>query len=364
MTATELSLRTLDFGREAAEAILGVDALYRRESGDETGLAVLNMAQPAELDHASFGSYEHATARWQELASGAAELEEPDRVAYYGQLATSTLAFIEWRARGLAFDRQLGEFLHRPARPVSDATLDQLRGEIFSLLGQMGYDGDLSARARAWEEQCTVPPDEVEEVTADLMRGRVGPHERACRGDSGEPLGRHEGLRRHRRPIQRTLQLPGSHGGAERRADADAAIVTAPGGPRGLSRSLRPVQAPRDLVFATVSAPADNLLSVVNTASSSVFEGIADTGMAMIGWDETEDDRLQGLMNRYRSAIGTGAAWRLHALDQRQEESTDWLRDQALTGGEGWVRNRMAFIAAPSRAVLIWSYWCGEPTVS
>jgi len=54
----------------------------------------------------------------------------------------------------------------------------------------------------------------------------------------------------------------------------------------------------RETWFRDGLAPADNLLSVVNTASSSVFEGIADTGMAMIGWDESDDDRLQGLMSR------------------------------------------------------------------
>ena len=43
---------------------------------------------------------------------------------------------------------------------------------------------------------------------------------------------------------------------------------------------------------------------------------------------------------------------------------TDWLRDNALTGGEGWVRNRMAFLDAPPRAVLIWSYWWGEAVVA
>jgi hypothetical protein len=42
----------------------------------------------------------------------------------------------------------------------------------------------------------------------------------------------------------------------------------------------------------------------------------------------------------------------------------DWLRAQALIGGEGWVQNRLAFVSAPERAVLIWSYWWGEPTVT
>ena len=69
-------------------------------------------------------------------------------------------------------------------------------------------------------------------------------------------------------------------------------------------------------------------------------------------------------MSRYRSGIGTGAAWRLHALGQSPAAVADWLRGAALTGGEGWIANRMGFISAPSRAVLIWSYWWGEPAVA
>ncbi len=109
---------------------------------------------------------------------------------------------------------------------------------------------------------------------------------------------------------------------------------------------------------------ADSSLSVVNTAGASVFEGIADNGLQMLDWLDSDDDRLQGYMNHYRAGIGTGAAWRMHALGQPKEEVADWLRSQSLVGGEGWIANRMAFISAPSRAVLIWSYWWGESVVA
>ena len=69
-------------------------------------------------------------------------------------------------------------------------------------------------------------------------------------------------------------------------------------------------------------------------------------------------------MNRYRAGIATGAAWRLHALGWPKERVTQWLRRHNLMGGEGWVLNRMGFISSPSRAVLIWSYWWGEPVVA
>ena len=120
----------------------------------------------------------------------------------------------------------------------------------------------------------------------------------------------------------------------------------------------------RETSFREGRGAADNLLSVVNTASSSVFEGIADAGLEAIGWADGEDDTIQALLNRHRAAIGTGAAWLFHALHRSKGEVTDWLRGQALVGGDGWVENRMRFIAAPERAVLIWSYWWGEQVVA
>jgi hypothetical protein len=120
----------------------------------------------------------------------------------------------------------------------------------------------------------------------------------------------------------------------------------------------------REVFYAEGKAPADNLLSVVNTASSSPFEGIADHGLFLLDWIESDDDRVQHALTRYRSGIGAVAAWKLHALGEPEATVRDWLRDHALVGGEGWVDNRLRFIAAPARAVLIWSYWWGQGVVT
>src|SRR5262249_2076325 len=120
----------------------------------------------------------------------------------------------------------------------------------------------------------------------------------------------------------------------------------------------------RETWYRAGSAPADGLLSVVNTASSCTFEGIADNGLRAIDWIEGDDDRFAALMTRYRSGIGTAAAWRLHQLGWPAAQVADWLRAQSLVGGEGWVANRMRFIAAPQRCALIWSYWWGEVSVA
>ena len=90
---------------------------------------------------------------------------------------------------------------------------------------------------------------------------------------------------------------------------------------------------------------------------------LADAGLAMLDWIENDHDRVQAALNRYRAGIATVAAWKLHASGRPVDEVRGWLRDAALVGGEGWVENRMAFISAPSRAALIWSYWWGERSV-
>jgi len=358
-----LSQATLDYGREITTALLGVDALYRTESGDATGLAVLNMDTDGEFSPDDFCDYGLAAERWGDLQRRAGALPEADRRVYYDQLAHSTLAFIRWRREGLGFESQLADFLHVPAAPVAEQELDALRDDMRSILNGMDYHGGLAEQCAAWEERNRVPADEVEGAARELMNEAW---ERTNERVIEIPADKSDGMtveavtgvpfnarcnyliRKVELNVEPTLTLPGLRH-----------LAVHEGYPGHYVQFKL-----REAWYRDGVAPADNLLSVVNTASSSMFEGIADTGLAMLGWNVADDDRLQALLTRYRAAIGTGAAWRLHALDYTRDSATDWLRSQALTGGEGWVQNRMSFLAEPSRAVLIWSYWWGETAVA
>jgi hypothetical protein len=119
----------------------------------------------------------------------------------------------------------------------------------------------------------------------------------------------------------------------------------------------------REVAYAEGRAPADVLLSVINTASSPPFEGIADAGMAVIGWHTAADDRLAHLLTRYRAGLGTRAAWRLHAENASPNDVRAELLRDGLVGGEGWVDARMRYLTGQTRSALIWSYWAGEPAV-
>ena len=354
---------TLAYGRRVMTALLGLDALYRAESDDGDGLAVLNLDTAGEFVPDGFADYAEARRSFAQLRAEASKLAEADRRLYYDELCRSTLAFIRWRQEGLPFTAQLEEFLHVSAQPVSDAELDRLQGDMRTLLEGMGYSGDLRAQCAAWEERHRVPKGAVPEVMRELLDLAWDRTERLL---FEIPAPKSDGMR----------LLPVSGVPYNARCDYlrrsielnTDPILTRPGLKHLAVHEGYPghyVQFKlREKAVREGLAPADGLLSVVNTASSSVFEGIADAGIAMLDWVETDDDRLQALMNRYRAGIGTGAAWRLHALGEAAEGVTDWLHSRSLVGGEGWAQNRMKFIAAPARAVLIWSYWWGEPVVA
>jgi hypothetical protein len=250
-----------------------------------------------------------------------------------------------------------------PAQPASDAQLDELRGQMRVLLSQMGYSGDLAAQCAAWEARTKVPTDEVPGVLEALMDEAWDRAEKYLFKIPAEKSDR-----------MRVIPVTGVHFNAmcnyaERRVHLNVdPVLTRPGlkhltvheGIPGHYLQFKM----RETGLLEGTGAADGSLSVVNTAGASVFEGIADNGLRMLNWIDSDDDRVQGAMNRYRAGIGTGAAWRMHALGWPKEKVADWLRSQSLVGGEGWIANRMGFISAADRAVLIWSYWWGEAVVA
>jgi hypothetical protein len=354
---------TLAYGRRAMRALLGVDALYRAESGDGDGLAVVNLDTAGEYRPESFAGYEDARRCFGDLRRDAAGLPEPDRCAYYDALCHSTLAFVRWRTEGLSFKSQLQDLLHASPEPASEAELNDLRAQMQRLLERMGYRGELASQSAAWEERNRVPPEAVPDVLGAFLSEAWDRTERSL---FPIPAPKTDGMN--------VFAVSGAAFNARcdylrRRVEINTdPVLTRPGLKHLAVHEGYPghyVQFKmRETLARAGRAPADVLLSVVNTASSSVFEGIGDSGLALLDWMENGDDELQALMNRYRAGIGTGAAWRLHALGWPEEHVRDWLQARCLIGGNGWVANRLRFIAEPARAVLVWSYWWGERVVT
>ncbi|MBX7186868.1 MAG: DUF885 domain-containing protein [Vicinamibacteria bacterium] len=362
-TTNLLSKETLALGRRAMTALLGVDALYRRESADGDGLAVVNLDLERRYAPDAFSGYTDAARCFEELRTDAQRLPEPDRRLYFDALCHSTLAFITWRRTGLPFVEQIHGFLHVPAEPAPADELAALQNEMGALLTRMGYTGDLRSQCAAWEEKNRVRAEQVPAVLEGLLdEAWRRTEERVVR----IPRPKSDGM--HVVPVS-GVAFNARCNYLSRRIELNVdPVLTRPGLKHLAVHEGYPGHYLQFTLRSTMAesgeASADVLLSIVNSASSSIFEGIGDSGITMLDWMESDDDRVQALMNVYRAGIGTEAAWRFHALGWPAQKVADALSERSLVGGDGWVANRVKFIQSPSRAVLIWSYWWGERVVT
>ncbi|GHV27460.1 hypothetical protein FACS18948_4860 [Clostridia bacterium] len=362
METIQLSDKTLRLGETVARITLGIDKLYRAELDDpkSDGLVVVNMSS---LDAESYTDYSDAREAISQIVLAAFSLPEPDRRLYYAQALTSLDSFCVSRGKGQNqlndTSEQIRLFLHVDPSPASDSTLHSYYHELYGLLGELGYSGDLKARCSAWEQNNIVPADEVRETMDELMREA---RERCgeimdlpendfyhCETESGVPYNARSDYdnRRVMINIDPTLTKPS--------LKHLVCHECYPG--HFMQFTLRRV------AWEKGYGAADGLLSVVNHSSSCTFEGIADAGIEFIRWTDNMDDKVNALLSTIKSALGTAASYRLNKLKQPDSEVRDFLRKNALVGGEGWVSNRMGFISNPARSALIWSYWRGDEGV-
>ena len=350
---------TLRYAERLAAAYQGLDALHRAANpGDAWGLVVLRMEGAPEPQ--AFATWQDADAAFVRLADAAADLVEPDRRRYYADLCTSARTVVAWNedpAR-VPLPDQVRGFLAAPPRPPSAEELASLRADLAAALAAAGYAGDLRSAARTWEADDRVAPEHLATTMTDLM---VEANERAAKAfDVPMPA------------LPSVSIVRGA--GFNARCDFANGVVELNADPVVTLASLRhltlhEVVPGHCLQFETRARAhregwggADGLLSLVKSAGSPLFEGVADAGDRLIGWT-TPRDRIGSAMTRLRAALGTAAAWGLHHQDWTLEEAHAWLLEEAPTGDPGWVVNRLAYIAPRGRGAHVWSYWLGEPAV-
>jgi hypothetical protein len=108
--------------------------------------------------------------------------------------------------------------------------------------------------------------------------------------------------------------------------------------------------------------PLDAALVVTSSASSALFEGIGENGIAFLDWIEDDADILGMTLNRLRSAARMNAALLIHQDRRPLDEVKAYLRGTCFAT-PAWVESRLAFLTHPLRAPFIFAYWCGDRAV-
>lgn len=109
--------------------------------------------------------------------------------------------------------------------------------------------------------------------------------------------------------------------------------------------------------------PKDAGLVLTNTASSPIFEGLADNGMAVLNWDEGINDRICKVFNRVNCMCNVNASHYMHCAGRNAEQTAEYLRKNSFST-EAQIASRLRYMSYPFRKAYMYPYWRGWDAVS
>lgn len=353
----------MKIGKELAELTAGIDALYRntpRSDGflDKEGLIPVAMAK---VDPQPLRDYEEARTRLEALrARLPAEAESALRADYVGEMIDSLLALVTtFEEKPISFAERVSRQIRVPTQLVPDAELEGYRTTIRQKLDELGYSGgSLTEDFNRWEVQARVPVNSVLEVLRTLIsegRDRVTATMYPMASEWMEPVGVSAVpfsayCDYPTRKVLLNLDFPYTRFSLKHLATHEVF----PG--HLVHMSLR------ERYVAEGKMPLDGAQVVTSSASSALFEGIADNGMFFLDWVDGPEDELGVALQRLRSAMRCNAAWMMHAQGMTLDEIVPIMADKALQDPVT-ARSRLAFLSHNLRAPFVYAYYSGDMAV-
>jgi len=350
-------------GRELAEITVGIDRLYRnRQRGDgflnAEGLIPVAVASVEERSFSHFDEARESLARVS-VRMGA-DAESPMRHDYMAEMIDSLDALMDtFEGKPITFAERLRRQIRVDGTKIGEDVLGRYRETIRQGLDELGYrDGDLADDLNRWEQAHIVARDAVVGVLRDLLdesRRRTAAVMYDFTSEWIEPVGVTQKpfsayCDYPRRQVLLNLDFPYTIFSLKHLATHEAF----PGHLVHLGL--------RERYVANGSMPLDGAQVVTSSASSALFEGIADNGMAFLDWLDTPGDHIAVALQRLRSALRCNAAWMMHEELKSFEEIVPIIAEQGYQTPET-VRGRLAFLHHGLRAPFVYAYWCGDVAV-
>ncbi len=118
----------------------------------------------------------------------------------------------------------------------------------------------------------------------------------------------------------------------------------------------------RDALVQSQDMLPDAALVVTNTASSVLFEGIAERGLDFLDWRDDPEDTIAWLHNRLQQLCSLEVAHALHTGRMTPAEAAEFLRT-TCGADDAWIEGRLQFVTHRLRAPFIYAYWWGGSVV-
>lgn len=315
----------------------------------------------AEVEPTKLRDYAEARERLEALAvRNAGEAETQLRRDYVDEMIDSLLALVTtFEEKPISFADRVRRQIRVETQLVPDGELEGYRGTIREKLDELGYaGGSLTEDFNRWEAQARVPKEAVlAELKALILEGRERvtatmypmAHEwMEPEGVTAVPFSAYCDY--PTRKVLLNLDFPYTRFSLKHLATHEVF----PG--HLVHMNLR------ERYVAEGKMPLDGAQVVTSSASSALFEGIADNGMFFLDWVDGPEDELGVALQRLRSAMRCNAAWMMHAQGMSLDEIVPIMADKALQDPVT-ARSRLAFLSHNLRAPFVYAYYGGDMAV-
>jgi hypothetical protein len=331
--------------------------------GERTGIEPL-------LSAATY-SYGISTPSWDwaqagkriEEAESALDALPPERAAYLRDfLKAFALMSREGQGEKIPYADRVETYLQVPGERLPTTVVQALETELRSLFVEAGYPDDLSTAIPQWRESQTVRGETlVEEAHAFLSQARedtnkhVLPlpeeHRVVLTFPKNYP---YRGYSDYSRDYQGRVFLNGDIGW-ERAALKHLVYHEVFPGHQAFSTI-------REKRYRDGVLPIEGTVYFGNTPMTPIVEGICEVGQEILGRQETIDDRIYDVYNRFSSAVSTNLAFDCNA-DGMDEETAVTRLVGATHVSRVFAEKRYHFWTNPLWCTSFPHYWYGRELI-
>lgn len=359
------SQKDFELAEDFVKAVLSMNSLYLknvRDSSDASfsaeGLVPVVMA---EIQFDEQKDWQTIKQELRQLYEEYKLIENDIRKNYMAEQILSVIRLGNW-----VFDREkqtyrelVRDLLFVDPTPASFRQLEFLKEKMSVLLQEAGYKGSFRAKLTAWRNSHLVRKEELQEILNTLQQ-----EARERTYDLG--LSCVEELAVICRPVydvayqgycdfmNKTMYINGDLDYTWYDLKHLICHEIYPG-------HMTHMKLRQDMV-RTGEIPADAALVITNTASSPVFEGLADNGAAFLGWNQTRDDEINDIYQLYKEKISDNAAFYLHEEKKSKEFVKEYLGVQ-LNLSDQFNESKLRFLTYSLREPFMFSYEKGNEAV-
>lgn len=358
--------RDFELAERFCKIALGTDSFYRNvqtEGTEEESFAVEGLV-PVDftgLEPEKITSWQQAIDELQEIYHGYEKIQDVTRRNYMLQQVGSFRKVCLWLSGfPMSFREIAAETMFIDENPVGAGLLEKMTDQLQEALTEAGYQGTVKEQVEAWQKNRAIDgPEKTKEVLEKLL----------CEGKEKTLALGFEAIRDFDVHAELVYNVPYNaycdymsrmiyiNGEVTYTYDELKHLVCHEAYPGHMTH-----MAARQQLLEAGKIPADAGLVLTNTASSPVFEGLADNGNDTLDWNEDINDTICKLLNQLQSICNLNASHIYYCEEDGLEKAKRYMEEYSFAS-DAKIKSRLRYMGYPFRKAYMYAYWRGWEAV-